>query len=81
MRLSLTVMRAEGVLRVVLNVQLFPGMKCGHEQDVFIRFVAMEKSGLVHLALKVRICANKFGNSDEAWSFYSAIKGHIPAKE
>lgn len=73
-------MRAEGVLRVVLNVQLFPGMKCGHEQDVFIRFVAMEQNGLVHFALKV--CnANEFGNKDDAETFYSAIKEHIPAQK
>ncbi|WFD35875.1 hypothetical protein MCUN1_002743 [Malassezia cuniculi] len=67
------VMRAEGVLRVVLNVMLFPGMKVNHEQDVFIRFVAMEEKGLVHLALKL-------SNKDEAHSFYNSIKEHIPDK-
>lgn len=47
------VMRAEGVLRLILNVNLFEGMKINVEQDKFVRFVAMEGGQLVHFALKV----------------------------
>ena len=76
----LIVMRSDAVLRVVLNVQLFPGMKCGHEQEVFIRIVAMEENGLVHLALKVCYSVDQFGNMDDAEQFYNSLKSHIPDK-
>ncbi len=46
------VMRADGVLRVILNVSLFKGMKCElHEK--FVRIVAFEDAKPVHYAIKV----------------------------
>lgn len=46
------VMRADGILRVILNVPLFKGMKCElHEK--FVRIVALEDSKPVHYAIKV----------------------------
>ena len=37
------VMRAEGVLRVILNVHVLPGMPCKLRDDKYIEFVACEK--------------------------------------
>ena len=46
------VMRADGVLRVILNVSLFKGMKCElHEK--FVRIIAFEDAKAVHYAIKV----------------------------
>ncbi|GAC99625.1 hypothetical protein PHSY_007228 [Pseudozyma hubeiensis SY62] len=46
------VMRADGILRVILNVPLFKGMKCElHEK--FVRIVALEESKPVHYAIKL----------------------------
>lgn len=46
------VMRADGVLRVILNVSLFKRMKCElHEK--FVRIVAFEDAKPVHYAIKV----------------------------
>ncbi|GAK68088.1 pH domain-like protein [Moesziomyces antarcticus] len=46
------VMRADGVLRVILNVSLFKGMKCElHEK--FVRIVAFEDAKPVHYAIKM----------------------------
>lgn len=47
------VMRADGVLRVILNVSLFKGMKC-ELQEKFVRIVAFEDAKPVHYAIKVR---------------------------
>lgn len=47
------VMRADGVLRVILNVALFKGMKC-ELQEKFVRIVAFEDAKPVHYAIKVR---------------------------
>ncbi|CBQ68568.1 related to YRB2-Ran-GTPase-binding protein involved in nuclear protein export [Sporisorium reilianum SRZ2] len=46
------VMRADGILRVILNVPLFKGMKCElHEK--FVRIVALEDTKPVHYAIKL----------------------------
>ncbi|KAJ9474155.1 Ran-specific GTPase-activating protein 2 [Pseudozyma hubeiensis] len=46
------VMRADGILRVILNVPLFKGMKCElHEK--FVRIVALEDNKPVHYAIKL----------------------------
>lgn len=68
----LIVMRAEGVLRLILNVALFPGMSVEIAQDKFIRFVAMEDGKLQHFAVKV-------SNGAAGQSLFGAIKHHIPA--
>jgi len=48
-------MRADNVLRVILNVTLFHGMNVERSQDKFVRLFAFEGNGasLVHLAIKV----------------------------
>ncbi|TKY89601.1 hypothetical protein EX895_001386 [Sporisorium graminicola] len=46
------VMRADGILRVILNVPLFKGMKC-ELQEKFIRIVALEDTKPVHYAIKL----------------------------
>lgn len=46
-----TVMRADGVLRLILNVALFPGMSC-ERQDKWVRFSAFEDAQLSHLAVR-----------------------------
>lgn len=46
-------MRSEGVLRLILNISLFKGMKINLEQDKFLRIVALEDGRLVHFAIKV----------------------------
>lgn len=51
-------MRAEGVYRVILNVNLFSGMNLDLAQDKFVKFVAVEDGGLVQFAIKVSsLCA------------------------
>ncbi|KAF6767654.1 Ran binding domain protein [Kalmanozyma brasiliensis GHG001] len=51
-RLARLVMRADGILRVILNVPLFQGMKCElHEK--FVRIVALEDTKPVHYAIKL----------------------------
>ena len=47
-----TVMRADGILRVILNVSLFKGMKC-ELQENFVRIVALDDGRPVHYAIKV----------------------------
>ena len=51
-------MRAEGVLRLILNVALFPGMKVEIAQDKYVRFVALESGRLIHFAVKVSRAQN-----------------------
>lgn len=67
-------MRAEGVLRLILNVALFSGMKVELAQDKFVRFVAVEEGALVHFALRV-------SNPAAAHALYQAIKTRIPAQK
>lgn len=54
-------MRAEGVLRLILNVALFPGMKVELAQDKFVRFVAMEDGKLQHFAIRVSVSKDGCG--------------------
>lgn len=44
------------MLRLILNINLFKGMKIHLEQDKFLRIVAFEEEKLVHFAIKVSIC-------------------------
>ncbi|RHZ75141.1 hypothetical protein Glove_217g243 [Diversispora epigaea] len=62
-------MRADNVLRVILNVTLFRGMNVERSQEKFVRLFAFEGNGasLVHLAIKL-------SNSNEADNLYEAIK-------
>ncbi|KAJ1025012.1 hypothetical protein NDA18_004298 [Ustilago nuda] len=46
------VMRADGVLRVILNISLFKGMKC-ELQEKFVRIIAFEDAKAVHYAIKL----------------------------
>lgn len=66
------VMRLDAVLKLILNVKLFPGMQCHLDQERFLRVVAMESDGLTHLLLK-------FGNAADAHTFLSHLQEHIPA--
>ena len=68
------VMRADGVLRVILNVVLFPGMLCEQEQEKYIRIVAMEAEGLSHFAIR-------FANQGEAAALLHALREHIPERK
>lgn len=67
-------MRSDAVLRVILNVKLFPGMQCQIEQERFLRFVAMEEEGLVHFVAKL-------ANAHEASSFSEQLQHNIPARK
>ncbi|CAG8505323.1 4361_t:CDS:2 [Diversispora eburnea] len=65
------VMRADNVLRVILNVALFPGMHVERSQEKFIRLGVFEGGILVHLAVKV-------SDSKTADKLYRAIMVAIP---
>ncbi|RHZ89072.1 hypothetical protein Glove_19g404 [Diversispora epigaea] len=66
------VMRADSVLKVILNVALSHGMHVERSQEKFIRLFAFEGKGdsLVHLAIKLSNC-------NEADDLYEAIKKAI----
>ncbi len=66
-------MRADGVLRVILNVKLFAGMSCQVAQDRFAKLVALEDGKPVHFAIK-------FGNPNAAHSFCEAVAENSPEK-
>ena len=66
------VMRLDAVLKLILNVKLFPGMQCHLDQERFLRVVAMESDGLTHFLLK-------FGNAADAHAFVTHLQEHIPA--
>ena len=66
------VMRLDAVLKLILNVKLFPGMQCHLDQERFLRVVAMESDGLTHFLLK-------FGNAADAHAFLTHLQEHIPA--
>ncbi|RHZ80748.1 hypothetical protein Glove_132g200 [Diversispora epigaea] len=59
-------MRADNVLRVILNVALFHGMHVERSQEKFVRIFAFEGDLLVHLAIKLL-------NSNAADDLYEAI--------
>ncbi|CAG8665063.1 11931_t:CDS:10 [Rhizophagus irregularis] len=67
------VMRADGVLKVILNVALFNGISVERAQEKFVRLVAFEGPDNipVHLAIKV-------GNPIAADELYDAIMDAIP---
>ncbi|KAK0550552.1 hypothetical protein OC846_002382 [Tilletia horrida] len=64
-------MRTDGVLRVILNVTLFPGMSITHAQERFVRFGVYEDGKLVNLALKV-------SQNKVAEELYETIQSRIP---
>ena len=66
------VMRLDAVLKLILNVKLFPGMQCNLEQDRLKRVVAMESDGLSHFAIK-------FANAIDATAFLASLQEHIPS--
>lgn len=72
------VMRAEGVLRLILNVRLFPGMGVELAQDKFVRFVALE--GGEGSAAGGAPChfAVRCSNAAAGRALYEAVIGHIP---
>jgi len=47
------VMRSEAVLRLILNVSLFPGMQVTLSQDKFVRLSAFEEGQLKHFTIRV----------------------------
>jgi hypothetical protein len=46
-------MRAEGVLRLILNVALFPGMTCEITGDKYLKTVVLESGELKSFLIKV----------------------------
>jgi Ran-binding protein 3 len=50
-------MRAEGVLRLILNIALFAGMTTEITADKYLKFVAVEAGELKSFLIKV--CGNK----------------------
>ena len=57
----LTVMRADGVLRLLMNASLFAGMVCDIGQDPkFIKISTFEEGAFVHHAIKVRLPLQPF---------------------
>nr|KAJ3423227.1 hypothetical protein HK105_008025 [Polyrhizophydium stewartii] len=67
------VMRADGVLRVILNVRIIPGMPHKLRDAKFIEIVACEKPPTLTKFLF------KFGNPDAASAFLSAIESAAKA--
>jgi len=67
------VMRKEAVYNVLLNVTLFPGMRCDVAQDPrYLRFSVIENGGLaVHYNLRV-------ANAKIAQELMEEIHNHIP---
>ncbi|KAF0496001.1 hypothetical protein F8M41_021086 [Gigaspora margarita] len=67
------VMRADGVLRVILNIALFNGMSVEKLQEKFVRIVAFEGTSTtpVHFAIKL-------SNANAADDLFDAILEAIP---
>ncbi|RHZ89062.1 hypothetical protein Glove_19g59 [Diversispora epigaea] len=65
------VMRADTILKVILNVALFHGMHIERLQEKFKRLFVFEGDQLVHLAIKLP-------NSNAADDLFKAIKDVIP---
>ncbi|CAG8589658.1 20287_t:CDS:2, partial [Dentiscutata erythropus] len=70
------VMRADGVLRVILNIALFHGMSVERSQEKFVRVVAFEGTNTtpVHFAIKL-------SNTNVADDLYDAILEAIPTSQ
>ncbi|RHZ66072.1 hypothetical protein Glove_309g134 [Diversispora epigaea] len=64
-------MRANTILKVILNVALFHGMHIERSQEKFIRLFVFEGDQLVHLAIKLP-------NSNAADDLFKAIMDTIP---
>ncbi|KAL1917299.1 uncharacterized protein VTP21DRAFT_4955 [Calcarisporiella thermophila] len=64
------VMRADGVLRVILNVAIFSGMSCELSQEKFVRLIAFENSKPVHFAIKAP-------NKNAALDLFEAIQDRL----
>jgi hypothetical protein len=71
-------MRSEGVLRLILNINLFKGMKINLEQDKFLRIVALEDGKLVHFAIKVSQWSRNKKVVHGCSSFSSALTALLP---
>ncbi|KAJ9124276.1 hypothetical protein QFC22_001076 [Naganishia vaughanmartiniae] len=67
------VMRAEGVLRLILNTPLYAGMKA-ELTDRYVKFPIVEEGKIHHIAIRTR-------NMDEATALHEAIERYIPAKD
>lgn len=87
------VMRAEGVLRLILNTPLYAGMKA-ELTDRYVKFPIVEEGKIHHIAIRVIsfFLANKefvlmmplllqTRNMDEATALHEAIERYIPAKD
>ncbi|CAG8791638.1 20806_t:CDS:2, partial [Cetraspora pellucida] len=70
------IMRADGVLRVILNISLFHGMSVERSQEKFVRIVAFEGTSTtpVHFAIKL-------SNTHAADDLYDAILEAIPTSK
>lgn len=49
-------MRADGVLKVILNVALFNGMNVERAQEKFVRLVAFEGPDHIPVHLAIKVC-------------------------
>ncbi|RHZ73178.1 hypothetical protein Glove_232g93 [Diversispora epigaea] len=67
------VMRADNVLKVILNIGLFNGMHVERSQEKFVKLFAFEGSKLVHLAIKV-------SNPNAADELYKSIMDAITSR-
>ena len=61
------VMRADGVLRVILNVRVVPQMPCKQRDDKYIEIIASEKPGIFTKFLL------RLGSKDGASQLYASI--------
>ncbi|KAF9974239.1 hypothetical protein BGZ65_008837, partial [Modicella reniformis] len=50
-------MRADGVLRLILNVSIFPGMNVVVTGDKYVRFIGIEEGKPIPFLLKVKDAA------------------------
>ncbi|KAI5454922.1 hypothetical protein NCC49_002198 [Naganishia albida] len=67
------VMRAEGVLRLILNTPLYAGMK-PELTDRYVKFAIVEEGKIRNIAIRTR-------NVDEAKGLFEAMQRYIPAKD
>ncbi|TIC31701.1 PH domain-like protein [Wallemia mellicola] len=72
---SRLVMRADGVLRVILNAALFAKMPVEHPQEKFVRFSAHNESN------KLEHYTVKFSNGKLAKEAYETILANLPASK
>ncbi|EAU90388.2 hypothetical protein CC1G_00772 [Coprinopsis cinerea okayama7 len=75
------VMRKDAVYTLLLNVILFPGMRCTLAQDPrYLRFSAIEDGKTVHYNLRVRsFLFIRVSNAKIAQDFLDEINANIPA--